>query len=181
MPKAFGANSVWSLWQPSVADRSFWISAPLPPPSQPERIFRVRGMLFPPVPIRAQSVWHTPSLQKVTRLAVGLYPMTAPGGFWPRIVGELSVPYPSLRLLSPCPVQNPPAHPAPAAPTRLSVPPAAPCRALQPGGVYPDTPSDSKSTCPARPPSRSRTANTRFRLCATPQPCAASRTRQARE
>src|SRR5699024_271816 len=56
VPFTNGTNTVWSLLQPSVADLLSWISAPLPPPSQPERIFSVlgvsttKGWLFPPVP-----------------------------------------------------------------------------------------------------------------------------------
>ena len=39
-----GTNTVWSLLQERVADLSSWMSAPLPPPSQPERIFSVLGV-----------------------------------------------------------------------------------------------------------------------------------------
>jgi len=58
VPLQNGTNSVWSLLQERVADTSSWISGPLPPPSQPERIFSVlgvsasttKGWLLPPVP-----------------------------------------------------------------------------------------------------------------------------------
>lgn len=108
MPKATGSKRVWSLLQPSVADLSFWMSGPFPPPSQPERIFSTSGTFIPPVPMREVSVWTVPSSAILMRLSMGGLSSAIAAGTTPaRSVGARSGSKPMPRLSAECSVQKP--------------------------------------------------------------------------